>query len=181
MKLADVQNNPYVAVLYDKVSLTINFPKSDRQRVQEIAEKIRNTSEFEIEIKKPRRRLDANAKMWVLISKIAKELGITPLEVYRQEIQDMGCYDIIPVRNDVVDRFVQNWESRGIGWICDSLGASKIRNYTNLKCHYGSSVFDTKEMSAFIDKIIMDCQSLGIETDSPEEIERLKKLWDSSN
>ena len=182
--IRDGIQNPYVANLHDKITMTIQFDKGDLPRVQELADKLRELSNGEIDIEvrqhKEKRSLDSNAKCWLLIGKMAKVMGLTPIEVYRHEIQDMPTYDILPVRNDAVDRFRKNWESQGTGWICDSLGASKFPNYTNLKCHYGSSTFNTKEMSDFIDKIIMDCKELGIQTDSPDEIERMKQLWGDS-
>ena len=36
--------------------------------------------------------------------------------------------------------------------------------------YYGSSVYDTKQMSALIDHIVQDCKALGIETKTPAEI-----------
>ena len=39
----------------------------------------------------------------------------------------------------------------------------------------GSSEYDTKEMSSFIDGIISEAKGLGIETLPPEELERMMK------
>jgi hypothetical protein len=41
----------------------------------------------------------------------------------------------------------------------------------------GSSEFDTKEMSIFIDGIVSEAKELGIETMTPNEIARLNGLW----
>ena len=41
----------------------------------------------------------------------------------------------------------------------------------------GSSEFDTKEMSIFIDGVVQDAQELGIVTDTPEQIARYKEAW----
>jgi hypothetical protein len=41
----------------------------------------------------------------------------------------------------------------------------------------GSSTYDTKEMSAFIDGIVSDCKELGIETAPTMELEKIKKKW----
>ena len=49
--------------------------------------------------------------------------------------------------------------------------------YRNIKCYFGSSTFDTKEMSHFIDMIVTDCEELGIETATPDELARLKQTW----
>ena len=41
----------------------------------------------------------------------------------------------------------------------------------------GSSEFDTSEMSYFIDQIVEEAQELGIETATPDELERMKQEW----
>ena len=44
-------------------------------------------------------------------------------------------------------------------------------------CYYGSSVYNSKEMSVFIDEVIDRAKELGIDTRTPEEIARMKSLW----
>jgi hypothetical protein len=41
----------------------------------------------------------------------------------------------------------------------------------------GSSEFDTKEMSIFIDGIVSEAKELGIQTDTPDQIAKMKALW----
>ena len=41
----------------------------------------------------------------------------------------------------------------------------------------GTSEYSTKEMSVFLDGIISECQELGIETDTPEQIAKYKEEW----
>ena len=56
---------------------------------------------YDLEIKEHRKKrsLDANAYAWVLINKIADALRITPKEIYRQAIQNIGGnYEILPVK-----------------------------------------------------------------------------------
>ena len=45
----------------------------------------------------------------------------------------------------------------------------------------GSSTYDTAEMSALLDGVIEDCNSCGIETATPEEIERMKQLYEQNH
>lgn len=44
----------------------------------------------------------------------------------------------------------------------------------------GTSEYDTKEMSVFIDGVVSEAKELGIQTETPEEIERLKALWQTN-
>ena len=40
--------------------------------------------------------------------------------------------------------------------------------------YYGSSTYDTQQMSLLIDHIVQDAKALGIETMTPAELEALK-------
>ena len=46
-----------------------------------------------------------------------------------------------------------------------------------VRCFYGSSQYNTKQMSRLIDDIIQDCEALGIETKSPDEIANMISQW----
>ena len=49
--------------------------------------------------------------------------------------------------------------------------------YVNIKFFWGSSNYNTADMSRLIDGIISDCHELDIETMTPSEISRLKAAW----
>lgn len=133
----------------------------------------------EIKQYRKKRSLDANAYAWQLLGKLAaalstQEVTYSPEHVYRELIRDVGDnYEIMPVRNDALERWVQIWESRGLGWVCEDMGPSKIKGYTNTRCFYGSSVYDTAQMSRLIARIVEDCKAAGVETMTPEELARL--------
>ena len=55
--------------------------------------------------------------------------------------------------------------------------ASKIPGCTNVICYYGSSTYDTKQMARLIDLVVEDCKQQGIETLTPEELERMALEW----
>ena len=135
---------------------------------------------YDIEVKEHRKKrsLDANAYAWVLINKIADALRITPIEIYRQAIQYIsGNSEIIPIKQEAVEQFKQAWSHNGIGWITRDMGKSKIPGYMNLMVYYGSSVYDTKQMSELIDHLVQDCRALDIEIKSDEEIKSLMEAW----
>ena len=125
-----------------------------------------------------KRSLDANAYMWVMVGKIAAAILNTPEEVYKGYIRDVGDnYEIFPVRNEIASVFPDIWAKDHIGWIAEDIGKSKIPGYTNFRCYYGSSMYDTKQMSRLIDLVVQDCKELGIETLSEMELSRLKEEW----
>lgn len=135
------------------------------------------TDALDITIKKHRekRSLDANALMWVLIDKLAEKIGSSPAEVYRELVRDIpGASDWACVREKGVDSLRESWGRNGIGWQTE-VEESKIPGCVNVRLIYGSSTYDTKQMSILIDRIIDECKSQGVDTTNPEEIRRLEK------
>ena len=133
--------------------------------------------EYEIRPVKKKRSLDANAFCWTLLDKLSEALGCPKTELYRRYIKEIGgVSDTVCVTDKAVDRLVKNWETQGLGWQTDTF-PSKIEGCTNVILYYGSSTYDTKQMSRLIDLIVQDCQSIGIETKSPEEVQSLLEQW----
>lgn len=135
---------------------------------------------YDLEVKEHRKKrsLDANAYAWVLINKIADALRITPKEIYRQAIQNVGGnYEILPVKAEAAEHFKQVWEAQGLGWPCVDMGKSKIEGYRNLRAYYGSSTYSTTQMAQLIDILLQDCRALDIEVKSDEEIASIMGAW----
>ena len=135
---------------------------------------------YDLEIKEHRKKrsLDANAYAWVLINKIADALRITPKEIYRQAIQNIGGnYEILPIKAEAAEHFKHVWEAQGLGWPCVDMGKSKLDGYRNLRAYYGSSTYDTRQMSQLIDNLVQDCRALDIEVKSEEEIASIMGAW----
>lgn len=131
-----------------------------------------------------KRSLSANAYAWVLIDQIAKKQLLTKEEVYRQEIGKIGSGDIVILAPDTVEEFTRQWTRKGLGWLVQRIGSRRViqddghlKHYEELLAIYGSSTFNTHEMSQFIDCIIQDCKALGIPVMSDSEIALLKEEW----
>ncbi len=129
--------------------------------------------QYEIKEYRQKRSLDANAYCWVLCKEIANKLHITKEEVYRKNIRDRGKFEIIPIKKEAIDTFINAWTSKGIGWICEIFGKSKLDGYKNIIAYYGTSVYDSKEMSIFIDGIVQEAKQLGIETLTLDELKKI--------
>jgi len=125
-----------------------------------------------------KRSIDSNAYAWLLIGKLSEVLKITPVEVYRQAIKDIGGnYVTVPISNEAKDTWIKNWRSHGIGWVCEELGESKIDGYTNIISYYGSSTYDSAQMARLISLIVDECKTQGIETMTPQELKALCDRW----
>ena len=149
--------------------------------VEAIAAEINKTigdAKWELKLSKvkKKRSLDANAYAWVLLDKLAEVLKQSPKDVYREMIRDIpGVSKILCAQQETVEDFTRIWESNGIGWSVEPF-PSKIPGCVNLKCYFGSSCYDTTQMSALIDRIIEECKLQGIPTMTPKEIAELEGI-----
>ncbi len=168
----------------DEVELVITLAKSFQYVARKWLAEAKKLVEdgklltVDIGLKKKKRSLDANAYCWVLLKKISEVLRTSDKEVYREIIKRVGQYQIVPIANEVVGAWVQKWESNGIGWQTENIGECRnTKGYSNIKCYFGSSSYDSKEMAVLIDEIVTEAKELDIETMTPGEIERLKVSW----
>lgn len=144
-----------------------------------IVDELKDRDKLSIEIKpyRARRSLDANAYAWVLMDRLAEKMGESKVDIYREYVRHIGGNsEIVCVKNSAAERLREGWGKNGIGWITDTL-PSKIKGCTCIILYYGSSTYDTAQMSRLLDLITQDCKQLGIPTETPDEIARLKSLW----
>ena len=137
---------------------------------------IKDIDKLVITAKKHRekRSNDANAYAWVLMQRIAEKVGTDKWSVYLRCLQDYSReFTHVIVKECAVEKMKELYRA------CEDLGEVTVNGQTGhqLRVYYGSSTFDTKAMSVFIDGIVRECKDLGIETLPPEEIERMKSLW----
>ncbi len=167
-----------------KMEIVLLTSKSN-QTIQKIADLKEVTSKgklLDVEIKQHRKKrsLDANGYCWILADEIAKKIGNTKEFVYREAIKQVGDFEILPIKNEVVDKWIRNWESKGLGWQSEVLDKSKLEGYTNTINYFGSSTYDTKQMSVLLEEIVFQAKELGIETITPREKEELIKKWEAN-
>lgn len=153
----------------------LNITFSLNERVEGEIDKIKDYDKLSIKAVKFRKKrsLDANAYMWVLLSKIAEEIHSDKDEVYLEMLSRYGVFTHIIVKPSVVDKVKTEWRTvRELGEI-NVNGTSGIQ----LQCYFGSSTYDTREMSVLVDGVVREAKELGIETATPEELERMKREW----
>ena len=149
-----------------------------RMKVHETEELLGKGKQIILDLlpKKRKRSLDANAYAWVLIDKIAAVLRMDKVEVYRDAIRDIGGNsDVVMVANDAVDKLCEVWGQRGTGWVAEV--TDRADTVSTVLLHYGSSTYDTKQMSILIDHLVQDAKELGIETLPPEKLAAMTERW----
>lgn len=154
--------------------------KTSRQDATRFCDEMKQGKTYEAELKEYRKKrsLDANAYFWTLCGKLAAKVGLHKDDVYRSLIKDVGDnYEVVPIRDDAVEKWIDAWQGKGIGWVCEVLGQSKLPGYTNVITYYGSSTYNTLQMSRLIELIVSECKLQGIETMTPQELSLLLEGW----
>lgn len=125
-----------------------------------------------------KRSNNANAYFWSLASKVAASMHCTKEEVYRQYIPDVqDNFVISTVPEGDVARYRQSWSREGLGWITEVIGPS-ANGKVDIMCYYGSSFYDTKQMSRLISLAQDECSALGIPIADPGYVESLLAQWE---
>jgi hypothetical protein len=131
----------------------------------------------DISQQKKKRSLDSNSYLWILCQKIAEAIHSTKELVYQKTIREVGQFEIVPIKNEAVERWIEVWRGKGLGWFAEVMEDSKLKGYKKVISYYGSSIYDSREMAVLIDEIVSQCKELGIETMTPAEISELKSSW----
>ena len=152
----------------------ITFTMNEASAINEV-NNIQSCEKLSIKAVKHRnkRSLDANAYCWVILQKIAEVLHQDKWNVYLEMLGKYGVFTHIIVKPNVVDKVKEEWRT------VKELGEVSVNGMTGiqLQCYFGSSTYNTKEMSVLIDGIVYEAKELGIETLPPEELERMKIEW----
>lgn len=166
--IKDISNN----VLTNE--LTISFTANEHSILKEY-EKLKKCDKLRIKADKFRnkRSLDANAYMWVLLQKMAEVLKTSKDELYIEILSRYGVFTHVIVKPNAVDRVKAEWR------LVKDLGEVEVNGITGnqLQCYFGSSTYNTKEMSILIDGLVNECKELEIETLPDIEIQRMKEIW----
>ena len=124
-----------------------------------------------------KRSRDANALAWAFIGKISNKLQIPPIDVYRRAISEIGGKsDFVRIRADAFKDFERAFTSGHLGRSCEII--SERGGFYDVMIVYGSSDYDTRQMSALIDNILQSCSDLEIPTPEDEKIQSLLDDWE---
>ena len=135
----------------------------------------------DIEIRKHRniRSKNANSYFHVLVNKIAAETGESDEEVKIRLITSYGTLArtadgkylmfVLPREADATEyyKYAEVYDQREVNGVMCNMW----------KVYKDSHKMDTKEMARVIDGAIQEAKELGIETDTPAQIEDMKRRW----
>lgn len=136
---------------------------------------------YSLEIKEYRekRSLDANAYLWVLLDKMAAaktrmdRVACVKEDLYVDYVRDCGPFKDFELSMDEAKTFETAWHMLGTGWPTEKVDFTPDGERVTIRAYYGSSTYNTKQMSRLLDLVVQDARALGVETMTPEELESL--------
>lgn len=140
---------------------------------KQLVDDMNSLEKLSIEIKpyREKRSLNANNYAWKILTEIANVLRASKDEIYLKLLKRYGQSDMFSVLADIpIDKYVKYYEEIGEGTVNGKL-------FKHYRVYKGSSEYDSREMSIFIDGVVSEAKDLGIQTETPDEIARLKALW----
>ena len=177
--------NPKIELDYESASIQFRVHKKDAVDIVEALGDIKLGEEYDLAIQKhsQRRSLNANSYHWVLCEKIAKKLRISKYEAHNQLLADYGTDWLDEAGQHIYVMMKDNGSYlRSETMHYRPTDATENRNGTQYRWFVlllPSHLMNTVQMSALIDGTVADAKELGIETKTPDEIERMKALWDT--
>ena len=104
---------------------------------------------------------------------------MNPEDIYRRHVREVGKFRQYLMLEAAYEEFSEGWEKDHIGRFAKVIGESREKpGFVWVAVYFGSSDFDTREMSVFIDNIIQECKTQGLETLPPLELERMMGAWE---
>lgn len=165
-----------------KVVLAVN--RKDAHKAFNLFCDIEPNIDYDIEIKKhSKRSINANNYHWTLCEQMARALRTSRFEVHNQLMMDYGIdwkdeqgkRTFVLMKDDDAYLRMQTTHYRPTD-ATENRKGTIYRWFVLLK---PSHLMDSKEMSALIDGTVSEAKELGIETRTPDEIARMKQLWDT--
>lgn len=175
---AAIKNIADVSCFGDTVEFTVALDSWYRQELFELLNAMQGDKKpyiISIDRQKRKRSLNANNYMWQLCQKIAEKVGTTKATVYRKNIREVGSFETVELISAGAARFIRSWEANGLGWVAEPI--SERNGYTTIIAYYGSSSYNTAEMSRLIEAVVEEAKGLGVETMTPAELALLKAAW----
>lgn len=146
---------------------------NEKHDFEMLVDELKDCERLSIEIKpfRPRRSLDSNNYAWALITEIGNVLRANKEDIYLSMLKRYGQSEMISVLSHIpIHEYVK---------YCEEAGESELNGklFKHYKVYKGSSEFDSREMSIFIDGVVSEAKELGIQTETPEQIALMKSRW----
>ena len=159
----EVRGKLYGETLKDKDGnnlIVINIG-NDTKKLHKIFNDFRE-KDILLDIKKYKqmRSNEQNRYFWKCVCVLAAGLGNDNWDQYLMELERYGKYSNIILQKDAYSDFKNMWrETRIVGERRDKDG----NEFYDVNCYYGSSTYDSQEMSRLIDGVRQDLADAGLD------------------
>lgn len=121
---------------------------------------------YEVKEVRKRRSLTQNAYYWSMLGKLAAALGMPESEVHLGMLREWGVSQVVSLDDRVPcgDYFRY----------FDVVGHDPLMERNIVKVYKGSSRMDSAEFSRLVNGMREECEALGIDVATPEEIARMR-------
>ena len=153
--------------------VTLMLTVNEDAAAKNLYDDLHEADKLSIKIDKYRekRSLNANNYAWKIMTEIGNVVRASKDEVYLEMLKRYGQSEIISVLAHIpIGEYVKYSEEAGES----TLNGKLFKHY---KVYKGSSEFDSREMSIFLDGVVSEAKEMGIQTMTPDEIAKLKSLW----
>ena len=108
---------------------------------------------------------------------LADAIHSTKNDIYIQKVREIGPFKDFILTEDEAKTFRIAWERLGTGWPTEQVDYDRDGERLVIRAYYGSSTYNTKQMSRLIDSIVQDCKDAGIDVLSERERSLLIDEW----
>ena len=125
----------------------------------------------ELTTKKKKRSRNSNNYFWELLGQLCREMNLDVIKEYQRRVKELGIFRQWEIDKENVPTFEKMWCGNGIAWFIEKVDENGEK--TTINAYYGSSSYNSKQMSRLIDNLVQDCKEIGIETLDEMEINSL--------
>lgn len=169
-----------ISIDYKTNKPKISFVIKDKNKLPNIEELKGKKLKITVQKETIKRSTNANNYFWKLLQEICELAEIDTIEEYKRRVKELGIFRRFRIEKDNVNTFEKMWTKQGTAWFCEIADTEYIGNaeFKIINAYYGSSSFNSKQMSRLINELVEDCKIYGIETKTKEEIKSLLESWD---
>lgn len=163
----------------DRILVSLSLEYGSIQKLQELKE----IEELEVSLKRyrERRSRNANAYFHLLVGKLADKLRMSKIRCKNIMIGRYGQLEFINDQPATIETQIpvsDMLEQESLHCMpCDQRIDEDGTCIHVYQIYRKSHTYNTEEMSILIDGVVQEAREQGIETATPDEIERLKSLW----
>ena len=157
----------------DDGKVILTFEINERMSALEMLDEYLSKDKLDIKVDQHRekRSLNANNYAWKILTEIGNRTRQSKEDVYLTMLKRYGQSEMVSVLASVpFGKYVKYF---------DEVGESELKGklFKHYRVYQGSSEFSTEEMTIFLDGVVSEAKDLGIPTETPEQLAKMKDLW----